>query len=74
MKDIDAIGLICPLPVLRLEKALRGMATGDILQITTTDPVAVIDIPHACADQGHLLLKIETNGDTHIWTIQKGTP
>ncbi|MBB5515675.1 tRNA 2-thiouridine synthesizing protein A [Rubricella aquisinus] len=72
MIEIDAIGLICPLPVLKLEKALRRMAPGEVLRITTTDPVAVIDIPHAVADQGHALLTTEETEGTHIWTIRKG--
>jgi tRNA 2-thiouridine synthesizing protein A len=72
MIKVDAIGLICPLPVLKLEKTLRGMAPGDVMRISTTDPVAVIDIPHACSDQGHTLLKTEESGGTHFWTIRKG--
>ena len=42
---IDARGLRCPLPVLKLEKKLEGLATGSTLTVLATDPMAAIDIP-----------------------------
>ena len=56
--EIDAIGLICPLPVLKLRKVLQFVAVGERVQILTDDPVAVVDIPHFC----------QTNGHSHIET------
>ncbi len=47
---IDARGLLCPLPVLRLQKALRARA--DVVLIAD-DPMAAIDVPHFCAAGGH---------------------
>lgn len=58
-RDIDARGLRCPLPVLRAQRALRGLATGQVLRLQTDDPAAVIDVPHFCAEAGHTLLKAE---------------
>ena len=51
--EIDARGLICPLPVLRLRRALLGLAQGQVVRMVATDPVAVIDVPHYCAEAGH---------------------
>ncbi|MFT6451194.1 MAG: tRNA 2-thiouridine synthesizing protein A [Halocynthiibacter sp.] len=47
--EIDALGLLCPLPVLRVRKALAGMEAGALLRIEADDPMAAIDIPHFCA-------------------------
>ena len=54
--ELDALGLLCPLPVLKARKRLQGLAPGGILKILTDDPAAVIDIPHFCAEAGNELL------------------
>ncbi|MEM1341513.1 MAG: sulfurtransferase TusA family protein, partial [Pseudomonadota bacterium] len=43
--EIDASGLLCPLPVLKARKRLKSMASGQILALTATDPAAVVDVP-----------------------------
>ena len=50
---IDARGLKCPLPVLKLEKKLEGLAKGSGLTVLATDPMAAIDIPLYCRQRGH---------------------
>jgi len=56
---LDAIGLLCPLPILRLRKALLTAVSGQIICILSDDPVARIDIPHFCTEQGVDLIKAE---------------
>ncbi|NOQ63515.1 MAG: sulfurtransferase TusA family protein [Methyloprofundus sp.] len=41
--DVDAVGLHCPLPLLRLKKALKSMQSGDVVRLTATDPAAHLD-------------------------------
>ena len=53
---LDARGVACPLPVLKARKLLAGMAAGTTLRIEATDPMAAIDIPHLCQQDGHRLL------------------
>lgn len=50
---IDARGLLCPLPVLKLRKTLLPLAPGDAVFLWADDPVAVVDVPHFCAETGH---------------------
>ena len=45
-------GLKCPLPVLRTRKALRGLAAGQTLVVTCTDPLAALDIPNLVREEG----------------------
>ncbi len=52
----DLKGLNCPLPVLRTRKRLAAMKTGARLWVETTDPLAVIDIPAFCTEDGHALV------------------
>ena len=71
--EIDARGLICPLPVLRARKCLMGMAQGAVLHITADDPVAVIDLPHFCAQAGHEVVDIREGRDgAHLYVIRRG--
>ncbi|MEC7765045.1 MAG: sulfurtransferase TusA family protein [Pseudomonadota bacterium] len=69
--EIDAIGLMCPWPVLKAGKALRGMKPGQILRLLATDPVAVIDVPHFCAEEGHELLSAEETESSTAYIIRK---
>ena len=50
---LDALGLRCPLPVIRLEAALRAAPPGHRLAVRTDDPVATLDVPHAALSGGH---------------------
>lgn len=55
-QDIDAVGLLCPLPVLKAAKRMRSMAPGEVLRLRADDPAAVIDVPHFCTEQGHAFM------------------
>ncbi|AZV80427.1 preprotein translocase subunit TatB [Parasedimentitalea marina] len=69
---VDAIGLLCPLPVLKLRKRLKSLQQGVILQLLADDPAAVIDVPHFCSESGHTLVQI-TEADGHqIYLVRKG--
>ena len=68
----DLKGLKCPLPVLKAKRRLEGMAAGTSLWVETTDPLAVIDIPHFCREHGHLLEATEAADGFHRFLIRKG--
>jgi len=68
---LDLRGLKCPLPVLRLRKHLRDIASGARIRIETTDPLAMIDIPHFCQESGHLLISNEAIDGGHAFVIEK---
>ena len=71
-EDLDAIGLLCPLPVLKARKRLKGMESGQVLRLQATDPAAVIDVPHFCAEQGHEFLgQAEGDGATYYFIRRK---
>ncbi|HEY6632712.1 MAG TPA: sulfurtransferase TusA family protein [Rhizobiaceae bacterium] len=68
----DLKGLKCPLPVLRAKKRLAGMAPGSRIWLETTDPLATIDIPAFCTDEGHRLVERETGGGGHRFLVERG--
>lgn len=53
---IDARGLNCPLPVLRLRKRLMDIPAGAAVELLASDRAALRDVPAFCEAQGHTLL------------------
>jgi tRNA 2-thiouridine synthesizing protein A len=53
---LDATGLLCPLPVLKARRALRGVPAGGVLEVLATDPGAAKDFEHFCHTTGCELL------------------
>ncbi len=70
-QEIDASGLLCPLPVLKARKRLKGMAAGQVLRLVATDPAAVVDVPHFCAESGHELLSSDRAGAVQVYLIRR---
>jgi tRNA 2-thiouridine synthesizing protein A len=68
---LDLSGLLCPLPVLKARKRLIDMAPGTVLVVTATDPMAAIDIPHFCNEQGHVLESKSEDGNALIFRIRR---
>ena len=53
---LDARALSCPLPVLRANRALRGLPPGALLRVLATDAASVGDFQAFCRETGHTLL------------------
>ncbi len=70
-EEIDARSLLCPLPVLKARKRLKGMAKGQVLKLIADDPAAVIDVPHFCNEQGYELLEVVANDSVRDYFIKK---
>ena len=69
--EIDAIGLLCPLPVLKLRKRLKPLAPGDRIRLLADDPAAIVDVPHFCAESGHALIE-SSEADAHlVFVVEK---
>ncbi|MEQ8193392.1 MAG: sulfurtransferase TusA family protein [Rhodospirillales bacterium] len=54
---LDMKGLICPLPVLRANKAMKSLSRGDELEVHVTDPAAPADFDAYSRTTGHALLE-----------------
>jgi tRNA 2-thiouridine synthesizing protein A len=59
---VDARGHRCPVPGLRLRKALADAARGRVVRLLADDPMARIDVPHLVAEQGWTLLRTWAEG------------
>jgi tRNA 2-thiouridine synthesizing protein A len=69
--EVDASGLNCPLPLLRLKKALMEVQSGDIVKIIATDPAAHLDIGVYVEQTGHQLLALTRQNNVQVFFIRK---
>ncbi len=71
MTTLDAVGLLCPLPVLKARKRLQALASGAELTVLADDPAAIVDVPHFCAEAGHDLVSSDLDGPVQTYVIRK---
>lgn len=72
MIELDARRLMCPMPVIKTQNAIKTMASGDKLRVTCTDPGVMQDIPTWCRINGHLILTTDVIDHEYILTIEVG--
>jgi tRNA 2-thiouridine synthesizing protein A len=71
---LDVKGMTCPLPVLRANRALRGLAPGERLRVLATDRAAVADFQSFCHETGHALLAWSEEAGIFSFVIRKKAP
>ncbi len=68
---LDVKGMSCPLPVLRTNKVLRGLAPGERLRVLATDRAAIADMQAFCRESGHSLLAMSEDAGVFNFVIRK---
>ncbi|QUD88892.1 sulfurtransferase TusA family protein [Phenylobacterium montanum] len=68
---VDARGHRCPVPSLRLRRALELAAESAVVELLADDPLARIDIPHLLSTLGYPLLKQESEGGVLRFVVRK---
>ena len=61
--EVDARGLRCPLPVIRLAAAARDATAGTVVTVLATDPAARHDVPAWCRMRGQVLQAVTDEVD-----------
>ena len=59
---LDLKGLMCPIPVVKISKAIKEVAVGGVIEATATDPGVLADIPAWAKSTGNEMLKTERDG------------
>ncbi len=70
-RQLDARGLRCPMPLLKLKQALHGMAVGERIEVLTTDPGSVRDFQAFLRQGGHELLDMQEGEKEFVFRIRK---
>ncbi|RYF90010.1 MAG: SirA family protein [Caulobacteraceae bacterium] len=71
---LDARGHRCPVPTLKLRKALAGMEIGALVRLIADDPMAKVDVPHFASQGGHELVEQAEAAGAVSFLIRKGQP
>lgn len=71
---VDACGLQCPGPILKMKKTMDGLASGERVEITSTDPGFPRDAAAWCSSTGNQLISKEASGGKSVVIIEKGEP
>ena len=73
MIELDTRGLLCPLPVLKLQKLINSIKQKDKIKLITDDPAAIVDVPHFCNEQGHQILGSFKENDYDLFIIDSSS-
>ena len=68
---VDARGHRCPVPSLRLRRALEACLAGGEVELMADNPLARIDVPHLVRTLGYQLISSEVRGAELIFKIRK---
>jgi len=69
--ELDATGLVCPMPVLKANRALRALPVGSLLRVLATDPAAAKDFPAYCEQTGHVLQSSGEENGVLVFLLRK---
>ena len=72
MGELDARRLLCPMPVIKLQDCINKQEARTRVQITSTDPGAMNDIPAWCRINGHRVISTSENDYEYVLLVEKG--
>jgi tRNA 2-thiouridine synthesizing protein A len=71
---LDLRGLKCPLPALFAKRALVRSRPSDPITVLSDDPLASLDIPHMCRQEGFTVVSVERDGDLSRMVLSREAP
>ena len=72
--EVDARGLRCPIPVIRLGGAIKDLRAGDLVRLLATDPAARADVAAFCRLRGHELVNTAEESDHTAYLVRVASP
>jgi tRNA 2-thiouridine synthesizing protein A len=66
---LDALGQLCPWPLVLCKQALKSLAAGSILEVWVDDPMAELDLRALCAREDHRFVEVNER-DAGGWIIR----
>jgi len=70
-RTLDLKGLACPLPIVKTSKAVREMASGELIEVFATDPGSVQDFSAWCRSTGNELVGHSREDGVFRYVIRK---
>ena len=70
-RQFDAKGMLCPMPVISVKRAIKDLQRGQVLVVSATDKGACRDIPAWAEQTGHALLEQTEENGVYTFYIEK---
>jgi tRNA 2-thiouridine synthesizing protein A len=67
--EINALGLLCPLPIVHLNRAMKDIPVGEEIVVQADDPAFPMDIKAWCEKCGHTLVSLDTNDPKRLVAV-----
>jgi tRNA 2-thiouridine synthesizing protein A len=68
---VDARGLSCPLPIVRTAQAVKGLASGDLVEVLATDPGSTKDFAAWSKSTGNEIIEQTEDGGVFRFVLRK---
>lgn len=68
---LDVRGQSCPMPIVRLSQAVRGLSSGDRIEVLATDRGALSDVPSWCRTTGNELIEQSEESGVFRFLVRK---
>lgn len=73
-ETLDLRKLLCPMPVIKVQNAMKKLQPGETLTAICTDPGTLHDIPTWCRINRHQVLRVEQQQGEILFELAKGGP
>jgi tRNA 2-thiouridine synthesizing protein A len=70
-KELDARGLACPLPIVKTNKTISQMTSGQVLRVLATDTGSVADMKVYSEQTGHQLLSSTQENGVYVFYLKR---
>ena len=70
-RQIDCIGLFCPMPIVKTREAIREMTVGQVLEMSSDDPASDADMKVWAERSGHELIGVSREGAVYRFLVRK---
>ena len=70
-QQLDCSGLSCPMPIVKTAKAIRTMASGELIEVIATDPGSASDFPAWCTSTKNELVTMAEEDGVYRYVIRK---
>jgi len=70
-QTVDALGLSCPMPIVKAALAIKTIASGDLLEVLATDPGSVKDFAAWSKPPGNQLVEQTADAGVYRFVIRR---
>jgi TusA-related sulfurtransferase len=70
-EKVDARGLVCPMPTLRLSQAIKRIAVGEIVELISDDPGSPENMTAWTKNTGQELVSSTVDGKISTYYVRK---